>query len=80
VDIAVCVGTSCYLKGSYNLLQRLLELAKEHNVQDRVSIGATFCLERCSQGPNIRINDEVVSGATEDKIKEIFEKQVLAKI
>jgi len=80
VDIAVCVGTSCYLKGSYNLLQRLLELAKEHNVQDRVSIGATFCLERCSQGPNIRINDEVVSGVTEDKIREIFENQVMAKI
>ena len=30
VDIAVCVGTSCYLKGSYDLLQELLELTKEY--------------------------------------------------
>ncbi len=60
----MCVGTSCYLKGSYNLLQHLLELAKENDLQDRVSIGATFRLEKCSVGPNIRINDEVISGVT----------------
>jgi len=37
-------------------------------------------LEKCSQGPNIRINDEVISGVTEEKLKEIFENLVLAKL
>ncbi|MGQ9747537.1 MAG: [FeFe] hydrogenase, group A [Candidatus Caldatribacteriaceae bacterium] len=80
VDVAVCVGTSCYLKGSYNILQGLLKLIKEHRVEDRVSVGATFCLERCSQGPNIRVNDEVISGVSEENLREVFEREVLEKI
>lgn len=80
VDVAVCVGTSCYLKGSYNLLQGLLKLIKEQGVEDRVSVGATFCLERCSQGPNIRVNDEIISGVTEANLQDIFEQEILSKI
>ena len=80
VDIAVCVGTSCYLKGSYDLLQELLELTKEYGVEDRVSVGATFCLEHCTEGPNIRINEEVFSGVSKDKLRQIFEEVVLSKL
>jgi NADH-quinone oxidoreductase subunit G len=80
VDIAVCVGTSCYLKGSYDLLQELLELTKEYGVEDRVSVGATFCLERCTEGPNIRINEEVFSGISKDNLRQIFEEAVLSKL
>ncbi len=80
VDIAVCVGTSCYLKGSYSILQGLLELAREHGVEDRVSIGATFCLERCAEGPNIRINEDIVTGVEEHNLREIFEKAVMSKL
>lgn len=80
VDIAVCVGTSCYLKGSYDLLQELLELTKEYGVEDRVSVGATFCLERCTEGPNIRINEKVFSGVSKDNLRQIFEEAVLSKL
>lgn len=80
VDVAVCVGTSCYLKGSYNLLQGLLKLIKEHKLEDKVSVGATFCLERCSQGPNIRVNDEVISGVNEENLERIFNEEILSKI
>lgn len=80
VDVAVCVGTSCYLKGSYNLLQGLLKLIKEHKLEDKVSVGATFCLERCSQGPNIRVNDEVISGVNEENLERIFNEEILSKV
>lgn len=80
VDIAVCVGTSCYLKGSYNLIQALANLAREYEVENKVSIGATFCLEKCAQGPNIRINEEVVTGVSLDNLRKIFEEKVLSKL
>ena len=80
VDVAVCVGTSCYLKGSYNLLQGLLRLIKEHKVEDRVSVGATFCLERCSQGPNIRVNEDIISGVTEETLPTIFQRNILSQL
>ncbi|NSW75510.1 MAG: iron hydrogenase small subunit [Candidatus Atribacteria bacterium] len=80
VDVAVCVGTSCYLKGSYNLLQGLLKLIKEHKLEDKVSVGATFCLERCSQGPNIRVNDEVISGVNEENLERVFNEEILSKV
>lgn len=80
IDVAVCVGTSCYLRGSYNILQRLLKMAKEYGVEDRLSIGATFCLERCAKGPNIRVNEEVVSGVSEENLREIFENIILPEL
>ncbi len=80
VDIAVCVGTSCYLKGSYNLIQALANLAREYEVENKVSIGATFCLEKCAQGPNIRINEEVVTGVSMDNLRKIFEEKILSKL
>jgi NADH-quinone oxidoreductase subunit G len=80
VDVAVCVGTSCYLKGSYNILQKLLKMAKDYAVEDRLSIGATFCLERCVKGPNIRVNEEIVSGVGEENLKEIFENIILVRL
>jgi NADH-quinone oxidoreductase subunit G len=80
VDVAVCVGTSCYLKGSYNLIQALANLAREYGVEDKISIGATFCLEKCAQGPNIRINEEIVTGVSAENVRKIFEEKVLSKL
>jgi NADH-quinone oxidoreductase subunit G len=57
-----------------------VRLVKEYRVEDKVSIGATFCLERCSQGPNIRVNDAVISGVREENLRDIFEREIFSKV
>jgi NADH-quinone oxidoreductase subunit G len=80
VDVAVCVGTCCYLKGSYDTLKQFMEKAEELGVKDRMNLHATFCLECCEQGPAIKVNGEVISGVTPEKVDAVFKEKVLKKL
>ena len=50
MEIKVCVGSSCHLKGSYDVVQKLKKLIEEKNVGDKVELKASFCLGNCSNG------------------------------
>jgi len=60
VKVRVCVGTSCFVRGSQNLLRQILDHVEEHGLSQRVDIGATFCLERCDRGPSVAVGDKVI--------------------
>jgi NADH-quinone oxidoreductase subunit G len=80
VEVAVCVGTCCYLRGSYNFMEDIIKNIKENKLDDKVNVKATFCFENCGQGPNISVNGDIISEATPDKAKEIFEKHIATKV
>lgn len=65
LTVAVCVGTCCYLGGSYDLLQNLMkEVEADSQLKDRVKIEATFCFENCKGSPSVKIGDEMYSKMT----------------
>jgi NADH-quinone oxidoreductase subunit G len=81
INLAVCVGTCCYLKGSYDTLKKLMEKAESEGVGDRINLHATFCLENCEKGgPSVRVDDTVVSGVTPDKVESFFTENILGKL
>lgn len=62
LTVSVCVGTCCYLGGSYDLLQNLIQRVKtDPALADRVKIQATFCFENCKGSPSIKIGEEIFS-------------------
>ena len=50
VEVKVCVGTSCHLKGSYNVLSALIALVEAQSLHDRISLQAAFCMGNCGKG------------------------------
>ncbi|NLU53983.1 MAG: 2Fe-2S iron-sulfur cluster binding domain-containing protein [Firmicutes bacterium] len=62
--VGVCVGTSCYLKGSYDTMQQLRELIAAEDLADKVSIEATFCFENCAGAPSVKIGDEIINASS----------------
>ena len=64
LKVSVCVGTSCYLKGSQKLLQKLLNYVRENGLEQIVDVCATFCFESCDKGPNVRIADTLIQKCT----------------
>lgn len=56
VEVAVCVGTSCFLRGSQDLLQDLLSYVERQGLAEEVNVKATFCHERCDRGPTVAVN------------------------
>lgn len=75
ISVAVCVGTCCYLGGSYDLLQSLMKaVEKDPVLKERVKIEATFCFENCKNGPTVKVDDELLNNMTAEDTEEILEK------
>ena len=64
LEIGVCVGTSCYLRGAQSLLYSLMRHVEDYGIKDAIDLKATFCFEKCDKGPTLRIGEEVIHGAT----------------
>lgn len=77
VDLAVCVGACCYGKGSYDTLRELIRQAEKTGIKERINLHATFGLEGCEDSPSIRLNDQIFSGITPDKVGAFIEANVL---
>lgn len=79
MKITVCIGSSCHLKGSRQVVEQLQELIAQHELGDRVELGATFCLGKCQQGVCVLVDDEFHS-VSPDTVNEFFETAVRAKV
>ena len=44
MNIKVCVGSSCHLKGSYDVILAMKDILKKYDVEDLVELQASFCL------------------------------------
>jgi NADH-quinone oxidoreductase subunit G len=66
--VQACLGTSCHLRGGQPMVHALVAAVEARGLQDRVDVRATFCLERCGEGPNVRVGERVVSSATVETV------------
>ncbi len=79
LKITVCIGSSCHIKGSRQVVEQLQYLIAENNIGDKVELGGTFCMGKCQQGVCVTVNDEFHS-VTPENVGEFFKNAVLAKI
>ena len=71
MTITICIGSSCHLKGSRTIIQKLEELITELN--------GSFCMGECSNGVCVKINDELFSVSPET-VNTFFENEVLRRL
>ena len=79
MKITICIGSSCHLKGSRQVVERLQSLVAKNNLQDKVELGGTFCMGKCQTGVNVRIDNDDFSVSPET-VDEFFNKEVLARL
>ena len=79
IKITVCIGSSCHIKGSRQVVEQLQNLIAENNVGDKVELGGTFCMGNCQQGVCVTVNEEFHS-VTPENVVEFFNTAVLAKV
>ncbi len=79
VNINVCIGSACHLKGSYHVISELQGLIEQSNVGEEVELSGVFCLGHCTNGVSVKVGEEIFSVNAEN-VAEFFEKQVLAKL
>ena len=79
LKITVCIGSSCHIKGSRQVVEQLQYLISENNLGEKVELGGTFCMGKCQQGVCVTVNDTFFS-VTPESVGEFFSTQVLAKV
>ena len=47
MKVTVCIGSSCHIKGSRQVVERLQHLIAQEKLGDRVELGGTFCMGNC---------------------------------
>ena len=81
VFIEVCVGSSCHLKGSPELVELLENAVKENPLEDEVVLSGRFCIGKCNRvGVTVTVNDEIFIGITRDNFREFWDNQVMKRI
>lgn len=79
MKITVCIGSSCHLKGSRQVVEELQYLIAQNNLQDKVELGGTFCMGRCQEGVCVTLDGKLFS-LTPATTKEFFEKEILPNV
>ena len=79
MKVTVCIGSSCHIKGSRQVVEQLQKLILENKVGDRVELEGTFCMGECQHGVCISVDDEFFS-VSPDSVNDFFDTQVLGKL
>ena len=77
--ITVCIGSSCHVKGSRQVVRALQQLISENSLEDKVELGGTFCMSNCQKGVCVTV-DDVFYSVTPDTVSEFFRENVLEKV
>ena len=74
LTVEICVGTGCCLLGSQDLLDAIETLPE--NKRKQIDLNEASCLKGCRKGPSVRIDENVLSDMTPDKLLEILNEKL----
>ena len=77
LEVQICVGSSCHMKGAYQVVQIFQQLVKAYRLDGRVQLKASFCQKKCTEGVTIQVGDKKVTGVSPDTARAIFRKEIL---
>lgn len=79
MKVTVCIGSSCHVKGSRQVVEQLQRLIEENNLLEKVDLVGTFCLGKCQQGVCVNVDEEFHSVSPETVV-DFFEANIKAKV
>ena len=76
--IQICVGSSCHIKGSPEIVELLQNAVEEYRLKDEITLAGSFCIGKCNRvGVTVQVDDDIHTGITKENFKEFFKENVL---
>ena len=79
MKVTICIGSSCHLKGSRQVIEQLQYLISENNLKEEVELAGTFCMGNCQNGVCVKIDEKIFS-VSPDTTKSFFEDEILRRV
>lgn len=71
IIVESCIGTSCHLLGTEDLLEAIKSLPQE--IQNETEVRTVTCLQHCGKGPNVRINGQFLANMTPERLLQVLQ-------
>ena len=79
--VQVCVGSSCHLKGSEEIVELFQKAVEAHHLEQEITLVGSFCIGKCNRiGVTVQVDDDVYTGVTRETFQEFFKEKVLEKL
>ena len=81
IVVKVCVGSSCFLKGSSDIVRMLENKVSEAKLEDEVVLVGSFCAGKCNRvGVTVTVNDDVYTGITKENFSQFWNEKILPRV
>ena len=80
MTVTICIGSSCHLKGSRDIVSRLQALIAEHGLSEQVTLAGAFCSGNCVQGVVVTIDGEQIHSVSPDNTDALFQNEILPRL
>lgn len=80
LTIIICVGSSCYVRGSDSIADTFERLIAREDLGAEVELRGTFCMEQCSMGVSVQVGDRVYRQVSPDQAESFFYREVVPQI
>ena len=81
VMVQICVGSSCHLKGSPEVVRLFERYVSENGLDDEVILSGSVCSGKCNRsGVNVTVNDKVHTGVTHENVKDFWNTEIIAAL
>ena len=79
LNVTICIGSSCHLKGSREVVERLQTLLGDYALKDRVDLAGAFCMGHCQEGVCVTV-DSVLHSVSPENVDSFFREEVLQRV
>ena len=80
LEVKVCVGSSCHIRGGTGTLLTLESLIADAGLSEWIVLSADLCLDNCMEAPNVVVDGKVHGGITPDKAEDFFKDVILPEV
>ena len=77
--ITICIGSSCHLKGSREIVRSMEQLIALHKLENKVELNGAFCMGQCVKGVCVKVDEKLFS-LSPDKAESFFAQEVLGRL
>lgn len=72
MEIKVCIGSACHIKGSYKVIEVFKEYLSQNKLEDIIILKSAFCLGSCSEAVSVQCDDSKVYSVSPDSALEFI--------
>lgn len=80
LQVYICIGNACQLKGSYQIIKAFQELIKKNQLEDRVELKESYCMGHCRRGVSVKVGGEYIVDVNMSNVEEKFIEYILNRL